>query len=140
MNAMNMDISSWPVITEYLLQEHWCHATRYTEIATSDQPQGTTEKIKKVETNPDHSLDTTDITAPADVICTEATPDHNNGTGTATIETAQDDPIQHTGDTVTGHAMIYHTSHTTNPQHTAAYQATTLRTAVDHIHNLPTYH
>ena len=41
--------------------------------------------------------------------CTEATPDHNNGTGTATIEAAQDNPIQHTRDTVTGHAMTLHT-------------------------------
>ena len=31
---------------------------------------------------------------------TEAAPDHNNETGTAAIEAAQDDCIQHTEDTV----------------------------------------
>ena len=53
-NAMNMDTLSWSVLTEYLLQEHWCHTTRHTEIATPDQAQGTSGKIEKVGTDPDH--------------------------------------------------------------------------------------
>ena len=72
--------------------------------------------------------------------CTKAAPDHKNGTGTAAIEAAQDDPIQYTRDTVTGHTMIHHTGHTANPPHIEAHQATTLRIAVDHIHDLPTNH
>ena len=70
--------------------------------------------------------------------CTEAAPDHNKGTGTATIEAAQDDPIQLAGDTVTGHFIIHHTEHTANPAHSTAQQATALRITVDHIHNIPT--
>ena len=118
MNVMTMEILSWTVLTEYLLQEHWHHTIRHTEIATLDQAQGTTRNMEKVETDPDHSLDTADIAAPAVVTCTEATPDHNNGKGTATIAAPQDNPIQHTGDTVTGHAVIHHTHHTTNLPHT----------------------
>ena len=57
--------------------------------------------------------------------CTEATPDHNNRTGSAAIEAAQDDPIQHIEDTVTGHTVTHHTGYTANPSHTAASQATT---------------
>ena len=136
--VMNTDISSQTVLTEYLLQEHQCHTTRHTEIVTPDQAQGTTGKIEKVETDPDYSLDIADITAPAIMTCTEAVPHHNNGTGTGAIEAVQDDPIQHTGNTVTGHAMIHHTSHTTNPPHATAHQATTLRTTVDHINGLLT--
>ena len=68
--------------------------------------------------------------AAAVVTCTEAPPYHNNGTGPGTMEAAQDDSIQHTGDTVTGHTMIHHTSHTKNPPHTIAHQANTLRIAV----------
>ena len=104
------------------------------------QALDTNRKTKKEETGPDHSLDTADITAPAVVTCTEATPDHNNGMGTATTEAAQDDPIQHTKDTVTDPAMTHHTGHTTNHPHTAAHQVTALRTTVDHIHVHPTNH
>ena len=102
--------------------------------------QHTTRKTEKVETDLDHSLDTANTIAPAIVNCTEAAPDHNDRTGTVTIEAAQGNPIQHTGDTVTGHAMTHHTSHTTNPPHTAVYQATTLRIAVDCVLNLLTNH
>ena len=93
-----------------------------------------------VKTNPDHGLDTADIAAPAIMTCTEAASDHYNGTGTAAIEAAQDDPIQYIRDIVTGHAMIRHTSHKSNPPHTAAHQATTLRITVDDIHGLSTNH
>ena len=31
MNVINMDISLWTVLTEYLLQEHQCHTSRHTE-------------------------------------------------------------------------------------------------------------
>ena len=69
---------------------------------------------------------------------TEATPDHNNGMGIATIEAVQDNPIQHTEATVTEPAVIHHTSHTTDHPHTTAHQVTTLRTAVGHSHVYPT--
>ena len=72
--------------------------------------------------------------------CTEAIADHNNGTGTITIEAAQHDPIQHTKDTVTGHAMTYQTSHTASPPHTAAHQATNLRITVDCPNDHLTHH
>ena len=44
-----------------------------------------------------------------------------NGTGTTTIKAAQDDPIQHTEDTVTDPTMTHHTGHTINHPHTAAH-------------------
>ena len=69
---------------------------------------------------------------------TEAAPDLNNGRGTTTIEAAQDDPFQHTKGTVTDPTVTHHTSHTTIPPNTAAPQATTLRTTVNHIHANPT--
>ena len=97
MNMINMDISLWTALTEYPLQEHWHHTTRHTEIATPDLALGITGKTEKEKTNPDHSLDTASIVAPV-MTCTEAAPDHHNGTGT---EAAQDSPIQHTEDTAT---------------------------------------
>ena len=66
--------------------------------------------------------------------CTQAAPDYNKGMGTATIEEAQDDPIQNTKDTVTDPAMTHHTGHTANHLHTTAHQVTALRTIIDHIH------
>ena len=83
---------------------------------------------------------TANIITPAIVTCTKATPDHNNRTGTATIEAAQDDPIQHTEDTVRGPAMTHHTGHTANPPHTTAHQATALRITVDHTYDHLTDH
>ena len=65
------------------------------------------------------------------VTCTEATPDHNNGTGTSAIIATHDDPIQHIKDTATGPAMKYHTGHTATPLHTTAHQATTVGITVD---------
>ena len=72
--------------------------------------------------------------------CIEATSDHNEGMGKATIEAAQDDPIQHTKDTVTDPIMTHHTGHTANHPHTTTHQDTSLRTAVDHIHIHPIDH
>ena len=140
MNVMNMDISSWTTLTEYHLQEHQHHTTKLIEITTPGQVQGITRKTEKEETGPDHSPDTANIIAPAILTCTESTPDHNNGTGTTAIELTQDDSIQHTGDTAAGHAMTHHTSHTANPLHTTAHQATTLRIPVDHTHDHLTDH
>ena len=71
-------------------------------IATPDQALDTTRKTKKEGRDIDHILDTANIITSAIVTCTEATPDDNNGTGTATKEAAQDNPSQHTVDTVTG--------------------------------------
>ena len=110
------------------------------ETVTPDQALDTTGKTEKEETSPDHSLDTAGITAPAVMTCTVATPNHNNRTGSAAIEAAQDDPIQHTEDTVAGPTMTHHIGHTANPPHTTAHQATTLRTTADHIHTHPTDH
>ena len=140
MNVMNSDTSSWTAITKYPLQGHWCHTTRHTEIATEDLVLETTGKMEKEETSPDHSLDTADSIAPAIVTCTETASDHNNGTGTATIKAAQDDPIHHTEDAATGPAMSHHTGETINPPHTAACQASTLRITVDDTHVQPTDH
>ena len=69
--------------------------------------------------------------------CTEATPDHNNGTDTASIEAAQHYPTQHTENTVADPAMTHHNA---NHPYTAAHQLTTHRIAVDHIHTHPTDH
>ena len=88
MNVMNTDISSWTALTEYPLQEHQHHTTKHTEIATTDPAQGTNEKTEEEETCPDYSLDTANIIAPAIMTYTGSTPDHSNGTGTATIEAA----------------------------------------------------
>ena len=140
MNVMNMDISSWNAPIGYPLQEHQHHTTRHIETATQDHALDTTGKTEKEETGPDHSLDTADTAAPAIVTCTEAAPDHNNMTASATIEAAQDDPVQHTEHTVAGPAMTHHTGHTANPPHTATHQATALRTAANHIHAHPTDH
>ena len=74
------------------------------------------------------------------MVCTEAAPDQNNGTGTAVIEAAQDNPIQHTEDTVADPTMTHHTGHKANHPHTASHQVTTLRTPVDYIHAHPTEH
>ena len=112
-------------------QEHQYHITRYTGVTTPDQALDTTEKMEKKETGPDHSLDIANITALAVITHTEATPDHRNEMGTAAIEAAQDDPIQHTEDTVTDPTMIHHTGHTAIYLHTTAHQDTALRTAVD---------
>ena len=138
MNVMNTDMSSWNVITEYPLQEQWHHTTRHTEIATTDPALNATGKTKEEETSPDHSLDTVNTVAPAIMTCIEAAPDHNTRTCTAILEAAQDDPIQHIKDTVTGLAMIQHTCHTANPPHTTVHQATTHRTAADHTCDHPT--
>ena len=141
MNVMNLDTLSWTTLTEYPLQEHWHLFTRHTDIATTDLVLETTGKTEKEETGPDLSLDTTDIIAQLLWgTCTEATPNHNNGTSTATTEATQDKPIKHTKNTATGPAMTTHTSHTVNPLHTAAHQAATLRIARDHIHNHATDH
>ena len=91
------------------LQEHQHHTTRHPETATPDQALDTTRKTEKEETGPDHSLDIADTAAPAIVTCTEAAPDHNNGAGSATIEAAQDKPIQHIKDTVAGPIITNHT-------------------------------
>ena len=96
--------------------------------------------MEKEETGPDHSLGTADIAAPAIMTCTETAVDHSNRMGRATIEAAQDNPIQHTEGTVTNPAMTHQISHTTNHPHTVAHQVTVLRTAVDHIHIHPTDH
>ena len=94
--------------------------------------------MDKENTGQDQSLDTTGIAAPATVTYPEAASDLNNGTGTATIEANQDDPIQHTKNTVTDPTMTHCTTHTTNHPHTTAHQVVTLRTAIDHIHTHPT--
>ena len=70
--------------------------------------------------------------------CTEPAPNHNKGTGTATIEAAQDDPIQHTEDTAAGPTVTHHTGHTLNPQYITAPQAMALRIAEGHTHDHPT--
>ena len=57
--------------------------------------------------------------------------------GTAAIEAAQGNPIQHTEATVAEPAVKHLTGHTTDHPHTAAHQVTTLRTAVDHVHVHP---
>ena len=137
MNVMNMDILSWTALIKYPLPEHQCHITRHAEIATPDQALDNAEKIVKEETDPDDSLAIVDITVPAILTCTEATPDDNKGMGKAAIEAVQGNPIQHTEATVVEPVMTHHTGHTTDHPHTAAHQVTALRTTVDHIHVHP---
>ena len=140
MNVINTDILSWTALTEYTLeyplQEHHKAHRNYNTRSSSR----TIGKTEKEETGPDHSLDTADIIASAIMTCTEVIPDHNNWTGSVAIEAAQDNPILHTEDTVTDPTMTHHTSLTTNPPHTAAHLATTLRTGADYIHAHPTNH
>ena len=138
MNVMNLDTLLLNTLTKYHIQEHQHITKRHTGINTTDQALGSTTKTKEKEKDPDHSLDTASSIALAAVICTEATQGHNNGIGTATIEAAQGNLIQHTEDTPTGPAMTHHTGHTADHLHTTAHQATTLKNAVDHIHDLPT--
>ena len=138
MNVMNMDILPCTALTKYPFQEHQHHMTRHTGTTTPDWALDTTGKTKKEETGPDHSLGTAGIAAPAVMTCTEATPEHNNRMGTATIGAAQDNPIQHTKDTVTDPTVTHHIGHTINHPHTAAHWVTTIRTTVDHIHTHPT--
>ena len=123
---------------KYHLQGHQHNITRHTETTTPGQAVDTTEQLAKGETGPDHSLASADSAAPAIMTCTNATPDHNKGTDTATIEAAQGDPIQHTKATVTEPTMTHLTSHTADHPHTTAHQVTTLKTIVDHIHAHPT--
>ena len=140
MNVMNIDISSWTALTKYPLQEHCHHITRHTETTTPDWALDTTGRTNQEETGLVGSLDTADITAPANVTYTEATAGHDNGMGSATIEAAQNNPIQCTKDRVTAPTMTHYTGHTANHTHTAAHQVTTLRTTVDHIHTHSTDH
>ena len=117
-----------------------------------DQAQGTIEKTRKEGTTLDHILDTADITTPAIITCTEATPGHCTRTDIAAIEVAQDSLTPHTGDIAADSTMTHHTSHTAHitviqntPLETAAEcvtapQATTFKTTVDPAHNQPTTH
>ena len=72
--------------------------------------------------------------------CTEAAPDCNKGTGTATTEAAKGNPIQYTKGTITEPTMTCLTSHTADHPHTTAHQITALRMTVDHNHAHPTDH
>ena len=112
--------------------------TRHTGVSTPDQALDTAKKSEKEETGPDHSLDIADITGPAIVTHTGAAPDHSIEMGTATVEAAQDDPIQHTKDTAKDPTTTHHTGHTKNHPHTTAHQDTTLKTTVYHIYAHPT--
>ena len=67
-------------------------------------------------------------------------PDCNKGMGTATIEAAQGNPIQHTEAIVTEPAVTHHTGHITDHPHTTAHPVTSLRTPVDHVHAYCTDH
>ena len=122
MNVINTVILSWVALTGYPLLEHQDHTTRHAETATPDQALDTTRKTKKGAIGPDHSLDIVDTAAPTVVICTEAALDHNNGTGSAAIETAQDDPVKHIEDTITGPIVTHHTGQTANPPYTAVFR------------------
>ena len=71
---------------------------------------------------------------------TEATPNCNKGMGTATIDAAQGNPIQHTEATVTKPTMTHLTSYNADHQYSAAHQVTTLRTTVNQVHTHPSDH
>ena len=103
---------------KYHLQAHQHNITRCTEITTPGQALDTAKKIETGGTGPDPSLGVADITAPDIVTCTEATPDHNKGTDTATIVAAQGDPIKHTKATATESTMTCLTwPHCISPTH-----------------------
>ena len=71
--------------------------------------------------------------------CSEATPDHNKGMDTDTIEATQGNPIQHTKATAAEPAVTHHTSCTTDNPHTTAHPVTGLKTTVGniHVHSIP---
>ena len=76
------------------------------------------KRIEKGETGPDHSLDIADITAPAVVTCTEATPDNNKGTETAVIEAAQRcSHSAHSGHSHRTHSDAPHQPHCSSSTH-----------------------
>ena len=93
------------------------HHQAHESCTTQDWAQGTIGKIGKEGTALDHILDTADITAPAIMTSTEATPDHSTRTDTAAIEVAQDNLTPHTGDIAADPAMTHYTSHTTHISH-----------------------
>ena len=72
--------------------------------------------------------------------CTEATPDHNNGTGTDAIEAAEGDPILHIEATTIEPAITHYTGHTTDSLQSTAHQVITLRNTVHHVNVHPTDH
>ena len=104
------------------------------------QALDTTEKIETGETGPDHSLGIADIAAPAIVTCAEPAPNHNNGMGTAAIESPEGNPVQHTKAAAAEPIGTHHTDHITDHPLTATHQVTALRTTVDHIHTHHTDH
>ena len=69
-NVMSTDISSWLLLTKYLLWEQWQHTTRHIEVTAQDPAQGTIRKIGKEGTTLDHILYMADITALAIMTCT----------------------------------------------------------------------
>ena len=84
-----------------------------------DQAQGTTGKIKRDETSPDHSPTTKDIAARVITIHTEASLDHNTGTDTAATEVAHNDLTQHAEDTATDTTMTHCIGHIADHSHIA---------------------
>ena len=138
MNAKNTNIQSWTALTKYHFKACQHNITRCTETLTPGQALDTTEKIQEGETGTDHSLGIADITALAVMTCTEATPNHNKGMGTATIEAAQGNPIQHTEATIAEPTVTCLTGHTPDHWYTTAHQVTILRTTVDHVCTHPT--
>ena len=103
-----------------------------------DWAQGTTGKIEKDETGPEHSCTTEDITVRVIAIYTEATLDHNTGIDTATTEAAHDDLTQHTEDAAKDLAMTHCIGHITDHPCMAAVWVIDPKIIVGHTHNHPT--
>ena len=95
-------------------------------------------KIKEAETDPNPSQNTAGITAQVAIDLTEIAQGHKEGTDTTATEAVQSKPIQHTGDTVTGHAVTHHISHIADHPHIAALQVIDPEIVVGHTDYHPT--
>ena len=92
-------------------------------------------EIKTGTTNPDHSTTTKDITILVITIYIEVALDHNTEIDAATIEVANNDLTQPTGDTATDLTMTHHTSYIADHPHITALWVINPEITVGHINN-----
>ena len=95
-------------------------------------------KIEEAETDPNPSQNTAGITPQATIDLTEITQGHNGTTETTAAEAVQGNPTQHTGDTVTGHAVTHITGHIADHPHITALQVIDPKIVVGHTLDHPT--
>ena len=99
-------------------------------------------RIGDKETDPDTSLDTTDIpsgiTIQITIDLTKNAQDHINGIETAITEAVPDDPAHHTELTVTGYTVTHHIDHNGDHPHIPALQVINSENAAGHTPSYPT--